>query len=219
MDARAIRPWLSRYGRVGVRVSTLRAMLEAFGATTTGRVITVRAGRLGLSKLCADLGFTTGAEIGVWKGKWSAQLCKDNPKLHMLCVDLWATYDTYDDSRNRADALSAAHQEAVTVLAPYRCTILREASVAAATSVPDGSLDFVYIDANHGEAFVRADLEAWVPKVRRGGIVAGHDYLWRAERPHIQVKAAVDRYVAERGIEPLFVLEADKVPSFAWVVA
>lgn len=200
-------------------MSTLDAMCAAFGATALSSVTTVHAGRPELSRLMASLGFTTGAEIGVWKGKWSARLCKDNPALHMLCVDTWSTYDTYNDSRNRADALEAAYREAVSVLSQYRCTIVRERSIDAAAHVPDGSLDFIYIDANHGEAFVREDLDAWVPKVRPGGIVAGHDYIWRPERPHIQVKAAVDRYRREHQIAPMFVLTADKVPSFAWVHA
>jgi hypothetical protein len=201
-------------------VTTLQQMRVAFGATEAKwSPIVVQAGRAELSRLIASLGWTEGAEIGVWKGKWSARLCKDNPQLHMRCVDLWGTYDTYDDSRNQADKLEAAYREAVAALSPYHATITRARSLDAAATIPDGSLDFVYIDANHGEAFVRADLEAWVPKVKAGGIISGHDYLWRAERPHIQVKAAVDRFVTERGISPLFVLTADKIPSFAWVQA
>jgi hypothetical protein len=176
-------------------------------------------GRLELSRLLAALGFTRGAEIGVWTGKWSARLCLDNPRLQMLAVDPWASYDTYRDSRNLATVLTTAYEEATTRLRAFPCTIVRKASLDAARDVPDGSLDFVYIDANHGDAFVQADLEAWAPKVRPDGIVAGHDYLWRPGRPHIQVKAAVDRYVKDHAIAPLFVLAADPIPSFAWVNA
>lgn len=194
-----------------------RARLIFDAAPDADSPVRVRAGRAELSLLCRELGFTRGAEIGVWRGKWSAHLCKDNPSLEMLCVDLWSTYDTYEDSRNDKAKLTEAFAEATAVLAPYRCTLIREASVKAAKHIPDGSLDFVYIDANHGEAFVRADLEAWVPKVRSGGIVSGHDYIYRAEKPHIQVKAAVDTFIAERHIAPVFILAADNVPSFAWV--
>jgi predicted O-methyltransferase YrrM len=201
-------------------MTTLEAMRAAFNAPAkAASPVTVKAGRAELSRLIASLGFTKGAEIGVWKGKWSARLCKDNPRLHMLCVDLWSTYATYDDSRNQEPALTAAFQEATKILSQYNTTILREASVKAAATVADGSLDFVYVDANHGEAFVRADLEAWVPKVRPGGIISGHDYIWRAEKPYIQVKAAVDAFTASRKIQPVFILAADVVPSFAWVQA
>lgn len=49
-------------------------------------------------------------------------------------------------------------------------------STQAARSFADESLDAVIIDANHNYEFVRDDLAAWLPKVKRGGIVAGDDY-------------------------------------------
>jgi len=59
-------------------------------------------------------------------------------------------------------------------------------------------LDFVYIDADHSYKSVKEDINAWAPKVREGGIVAGHDYyLTRAG--NIGVIAAVNEYVKEHG--------------------
>lgn len=46
----------------------------------------------------------------------------------------------------------------------------------AAKQFDDGALDLVFIDADHSYAAVRADIDAWMPKVRAGGILAGHDY-------------------------------------------
>lgn len=195
----------------------LRSRFEV-PAGAASPVVLKQAGRAEMSRWLADAGARRGAEIGVWRGKWSARLCADNPNLELLCVDRWSTYGEYADSRNDQAKLDEAYQNAVAVLAGRRATLLRMASLEAAATVPDGSLDFVYVDANHGDAFVTADLEAWVPKVRSGGVVSGHDYIWRADRPHIEVKAAVDRFVRARGISPLLVFAADVVPSFAWVV-
>lgn len=50
-------------------------------------------------------------------------------------------------------------------------------SVNAAKHQADGSLDFVFIDADHTYESVLADIDAWLPKVRSGGILAGHDYV------------------------------------------
>lgn len=62
-------------------------------------------------------------------------------------------------------------------------------SVIMADKVKDNSLGFVYIDANHSFYGAIADLIAWTPKVKSGGIVAGHDYN------HIYgVKRAVDKF-------------------------
>ena len=49
----------------------------------------------------------------------------------------------------------------------------------AAKQVDDGSLDMVFIDAGHDYDSVREDIANWLPKVRPGGIVAGHDYQQR----------------------------------------
>ncbi len=50
-------------------------------------------------------------------------------------------------------------------------------SVRAAKRFSDASLGFVFLDASHDYASVRSDLRAWLPKVRPGGTLAGHDYL------------------------------------------
>jgi predicted O-methyltransferase YrrM len=49
-------------------------------------------------------------------------------------------------------------------------------SVAASRLYKDDSLDFAFIDADHSYAAVSRDIDAWLPKVRKGGIIAGHDY-------------------------------------------
>ena len=49
-------------------------------------------------------------------------------------------------------------------------------SVAAAHTYHEQTLDFVFIDANHTEEAVRRDLIAWLPRVRSGGVLAGHDW-------------------------------------------
>ena len=46
----------------------------------------------------------------------------------------------------------------------------------AATLFANASLDFVFIDADHSQASVQADIHAWRPKLRPGGILAGHDW-------------------------------------------
>jgi predicted O-methyltransferase YrrM len=71
-------------------------------------------------------------------------------------------------------------------------------SVEAAKLIPDGSLDFVFIDALHTYEAVLEDLAAWHPKVRRDGIVAGHDYRWDG------VQKAVHEFFEARNISGFF---------------
>jgi len=54
--------------------------------------------------------------------------------------------------------------------------VIQAESVRAAAQVADGSIDWVFIDALHDYRSVRADIRAWAPKVRPGGLISGHDY-------------------------------------------
>lgn len=183
--------------------------------------VSTRAGRGDLARLFSELGFTKGAEIGVWTGGYSEELCLANPDLHLTCVDAWRQYKSYNEAKNNQGRLDAAYQEALTRLRPYDCTILRMNSEDAAARVPDASLDFIYIDANHAEDFVRQDLDLWVPKVRSGGIVSGHDFTIgppKKKHKHLGVTPAVTSYAAAHQIASIYVLAKDKSPSFFWTV-
>ena len=80
-------------------------------------------------------------------------------------------------------------------------TFHRVASWDAADLYEDGSLDFVFIDAAHEYAEVKKDLAAWRRKVKRGGLLGGHDYT--AFFPGLQraVNEAFDRFEVWRGFE------------------
>lgn len=205
-----------------MRVSdTYAAIAARFGdwADAVSPFLYAQSGRHDLIELFRDLGCRRGAEIGVWRGGFSARMCERVPGLALLAVDWWAPYAAYRERKNDPAALDAAHAETCERLAPYGATVLRMTSLAAAEQVPDRSLDFVYIDANHELPYVTADLKAWTPKVRAGGILGGHDYRPpSAERPFIQVQAAVDAFVRTRAIAPWFILAGDRTPSFFWVV-
>lgn len=75
-------------------------------------------------------------------------------------------------------------------------TQLRMNSVDAAKLFDDDSIHFVFIDGDHTEEAVTNDINAWLPKLRTNGMLAGHDY------DHESVKKAVDTtlpHVTERG--------------------
>jgi hypothetical protein len=82
------------------------------------------------------------------------------------------------------------------------------------TTIPDGSLDFVYIDGLHDFEAVILDIVYWSRKVRSGGIVSGHDYCWAFKSGVI---AAVDAYTRGLGITSWYLTNKDREPSWLWV--
>jgi predicted O-methyltransferase YrrM len=164
--------------------------------------------RQNLAQLFAGLGFVRGAEIGVAEGIYSEVLCQNIPNLKLLCVDLWSRYAKKGNSdQERCFAITQRR------LAPYPVEYIRKPSMDALADVQDGSLDFVYIDADHRFDFVMRDVIEWSKKVRPGGIVAGHDYYHFKKSGVVE---AVDAYTFAHQIHEWFI-DDQREPSFFWV--
>lgn len=165
-----------------------------------------------LAQLFRELGYTVGAEVGVAEGHFSRVLCEHISGLHLHCCDLWDTYyrDTtkLKDRHMQDDALALAHKK----LDKLGAKFVRKASMEAVKEFADRSLDFVYIDADHSFDFVMQDIIEWSKKVRRGGIVAGHDfYRFRGAG----VVEAVEAYTNAHQIQEWF-LDDQRETSFFW---
>lgn len=129
-----------------------------------------------LAILAGEWGLKRVVEVGVAEGIYSKTLCLHIQNIELFCVDLWDTYYRDDhklkNKEQQERCLKLAHEK----LDPYGAKFIRKPSVEAATLFEDEELDFVYIDGDHAFDFVMQDLIVWSKKVRRGGIVAGHDY-------------------------------------------
>jgi hypothetical protein len=55
-------------------------------------------------------------------------------------------------------------------------TLIISDSISAARLFGDASLEWVHLDARHDYASVKADIAAWLPKVKAGGWLSGDDY-------------------------------------------
>jgi hypothetical protein len=206
--------------------------------------------RTDLAKLFSELWFNEGAEIGVFTGEYSIILLRANPSLHLRCVDSWAwsregekghhnTYWASSKVGRPRDVHEANFERTKHRLREFPAVqFMRMLSHEAAAQIPDGSLDFVYVDAEHTYEACLADLRAWSPKVKSGGIVSGDDYRFvnpkrpkRWRDPYAGVDRAVEQFVqeaqiaewfytsdAERTIQGIRYAEPGRAfPSFFWL--
>ncbi len=141
-----------------------------------------------------------GAEVGVHKGSYSEFLLTHWNGKKLFSIDPWME-SSRELSADGTPVTQIAHDDVLSVatkrLKPFgaRCEMMRRTSRDAAGSFANGELDFVYIDALHHYEDVSDDIELWFPKVRKGGILAGHDYLdgWAPNYVY-GVKSAVDEF-------------------------
>ena len=154
-------------------------------------------------------GFTKGAEIGVQYGKHAEKLYHTIANLQLIGIDPWTKYSNWTQEK-----MDQRYELTLQRLKPYpNIKIIRKTSMNAVKDILNKSLDFVYIDGFHDFDWVMSDLIFWVPKVRSGGIIAGHDYypFYRAG-----IMTAVDAYVKGHNINKWYVTR-EKEPKFFWV--
>ena len=144
--------------------------------------------RMPLIDIIRDREYRCGAEVGVWKGVFSEFILQQTSVDKLFLIDSWSINDniiplsdgrTYVHEHGQTpETFEAAYQETEQRLQPFgnRAEIVRVRSPEAAKRFDDRTLDFVYIDAIHYALWLTEDIEAWLPKVRKGGMLVGDDF-------------------------------------------
>ena len=140
-----------------------------------------------LGALLNSEGLTRGAELGVLKGAFAGHTIKHWTNCaYYLLVDSWQQLENYVDLNNKDNQTMNRYMNLTFVrLAKYNTTgrvkVCRGFTTVCAQQIPNESLDYVYVDARHDYKGALLDLEAWWPKLRHNGIMAGHDFIDAAE--------------------------------------
>ena len=163
---------------------------------------TIRGHSFVLIDILKEEKFKKFAEIGVWKSGSTKRILHNIDFLEEYwAIDPWdlmpdgsrtqrrRTIDRWDDYYKYCCGL---------IIHFPQLRVLRLTSEDAATIIPDGYFDMVYIDAVHTFEHVFADIGFWLPKVREGGLISGHDY---GSHRFVGVKEAVDKWFGEENIK------------------
>lgn len=165
-----------------------------------------------LPELIRDLGFTVGAEIGVEVGHFSERLCTRIPGLKLFGIDAWKA-ELHHNIHDQAE-VDRRKKRAENRLFPYGVRLINKESTEAVKDFALGSLDFVFIDANHNFDYVMQDIILWTKTVHPGGLVIGHDYDETDNHGALYgIIPAVQAYVRAHNINPWFVTGVVKRPG------
>jgi hypothetical protein len=152
------------------------------------------------------------AEMGVDSGDFSQKILDITRPRHLHLIDVWGT-PRYGEPK--FDHVQTRFRPEVE---KGRVSIHRGPSVEMLATFPDGSLDWAYIDTTHAYELTCQELALSQRKVRRGGIIAGHDYTPGNVRKALAygVVQAVHEFCVRENWEMLYLThESDRYLSFA----
>jgi predicted O-methyltransferase YrrM len=128
-------------------------------------------------------------EIGTFRGDFAHAFLLRWSGLMLYCIDPWESVEGYEHQAKILVNIGGSSDRENDYVATmrkldnwkHRSTLVRASSEDAVVSFQDNSVDFVYIDGDHRYEMVKKDLALWWPKIRQGGVIAGHDIVCNNE--------------------------------------
>ena len=119
-------------------------------------------------------------ELGTWQGASAIPIARSIQRWRgtLTCVDTWSgQLNEHGGSLpGKAPVMLLSCARAMVDAGVSANVRLIPATTADAARVWSEPIDFLYIDADHSDDGVTADLEAWAPHVKSGGLIVGDDY-------------------------------------------
>jgi hypothetical protein len=181
-----------------------------------------------LPLLLNKLGLTTMIEIGVKEGEYADAVLSQWPIFnHYWGIDAWQHQANYIDSANvnEKQQINNYNTTLAKLTKKYgkdRISLIRSYSTDAVKFFKNESIDFVFIDARHDYCGCYEDLVNYLPVLKCGGLMAGHDYVLKggssaedwdvcANGTRIlgSVKRAVNDFAARNGVEQVYSTSVD----------
>lgn len=151
--------------------------------------------------LCLLHGYRNGVELGVSQGRFTMYLCAIMHDMNMMAVDRWEEQPDHTSEGWIGWDHEGSHSRFKSnceKFFPGRVDIRRMDSSQSANLVEDGSIDFSFIDGDHSYEGCKKDIDAWLPKIRPGGMICGHDYNEKWPGVMKAVKETFNNYAIAR---------------------
>ncbi len=124
--------------------------------------------RVELLRLLPNAGIC--AELGVAEGEFTAQILAINKPKKLHLVDVWQS-DRYHEGLYHGMCGKFKSE-----IAAGSVQIHRLYSIDAVHEFPDEYFDWIYIDTTHSYELTKVELELYSKKIKKSGVIAGHDY-------------------------------------------
>jgi len=134
-------------------------------------------GLIKLIQCVGELNDKTICEIGCFIGVSTETFLQFNPK-KLYAIDTWGINKSYKECNwipGGVDFNSVESEFREMAKNYTNIEIIKDYSHAASKSFQDKYLDLVYIDGEHTYDAVKQDIKNWLPKIKSGGFISGHD--------------------------------------------
>lgn len=159
-----------------------------------------------LHDLILKIGTKKFAEIGVWKSHLIKHLLKSDCRNiieEYWAIDQWEIVGPEHGrmARRTVEDWHSMHMYCCRLMTYFpQLRVIKSTSLEASTLFKNRYFDMIFIDSSHFYDQVLADIKAWMPKVKSGGLLIGHDYGIGRKKNHM-VKEAVDYIFGEGMVE------------------
>lgn len=145
-----------------------------------------------------------GAEIGVFRGHFSALICEHLAPQRLYLIDPWRLVGPHfgwgkDYTNNNTLTTQAAHDQTVARMAQFphvQAVVIEGFYPACDAQIPE-ALDFAYLDASHNYAETLAELRCLHHRIKPGGILFGDDWRPDPKAVHHGVYRAIQEFVGK----------------------
>lgn len=139
-----------------------------------------------LTHIISTRKYNTIVEIGVWKANNLLSLADDNSNCFFYGVDPYM-YETYGENVNNDEKQNLLIKDAENIYGYVlnqakkrnNVEIIKKTSLEAVKNFKNRSVDLVFIDALHTYKDVKDDILHWLPKIKAGGCLCGHDFSFK----------------------------------------
>jgi predicted O-methyltransferase YrrM len=127
-----------------------------------------------LIEQCPEQG--TIVELGAWLGKSSSYLVDKAINKNVIIIDSWLGSPNELQTNHKLALEKDIYELFKSNMGNRKYRSIRGLSKDIVNDFEDESLDVVFIDLTHTYEEVKQDITFWLPKVKKGGILSGHDY-------------------------------------------
>ena len=153
------------------------------------------------------------AEIGVDEGDFSERLYKKCDPEYLYLIDLWSS------KRYGEKKFNIVKNRFYDQLKKDEVKIFRDDSISVVSNFNDNFFDWIYIDTDHSFNTTYKELITWKSKVKRNGIISGHDYMmgnWKKTYRYGVIEA-VHKFCVEYSWEMIF-LTIDQTENLSFAI-